>query len=195
MQQAAQRALHKKIGRIKQPLPVEWYAPSIFPDFLAERLREWCQADIGMVNAGVLLDGLEEGDVTLEMLHRVCPHPINPCRVTLTGEELREVVQQAFHPEMEQLRIKGLGFRGEVMGKMAFSGVRFEKAEIIGGTGQITAIYVGDRKLEASDKVTIGTIDMFTFGRMYPSIHHAKEKEFFLPELLRDVLAHSFSGN
>jgi 2',3'-cyclic-nucleotide 2'-phosphodiesterase (5'-nucleotidase family) len=195
MQQAAKRALHKKIGRIKQSLPVEWFAPSIFPDFLAERLKEWCQADIGMVNAGVLLDGLEAGDVTLEMLHRICPHPINPCRVTLTCEELKEVVQQALHPEMEQLLVKGLGFRGEVMGKMAFSGVRFDKAEITGGTEQITAIYVGDRKLEASDRVTIGTIDMFTFGRLYPSISHAKEKEFFLPELLRDVLAHSFSGN
>lgn len=195
MQTSAEQTLSKKIGKIEQPLPVEWFAPSIFPDFLAENLRQWTQADIGMVNAGVLLDGLEKGDVTLEMLHRICPHPINPCRVTLTGEELREVVQQALHPEMEQLRIKGLGFRGEVMGKMAFDGVRFDQEYISDGTVQITAIYVGDRLLKSSDTVTVGTIDMFTFGRMYPSIIRAKEKQFFLPELLRDVLAHSFSGN
>ncbi len=195
MQRSAEQTLHKKIGSIEQPLPVQWFSPSVFPDFLAARLREWCQADIGMVNSGVLLDGLEKGDVTLEMLHRICPHPINPCRVTLTGEELREVAQQALHPEMEQLRVKGLGFRGEVMGKMAFSGVRFDKEPISDGTVQITAIYVQDRLLKSTDTVTVGTIDMFTFGRMYPSIIRAKEKKFFLPELLRDVLAHSFLGD
>ncbi|MCM3618949.1 bifunctional metallophosphatase/5'-nucleotidase [Sutcliffiella horikoshii] len=194
MQQTAEQTLNKRIGRIEQPLPVEWFAPSAFPDFLAARLRKWCQADIGMVNSGVLLDGLEEGDVTHEVLHRICPHPINPCRVALTGEELREVVQQALHPEMEQLRVKGLGFRGEVMGKMAFNGVHFDQEHISDGTVQITAIYIGDRLLKSSDMVTVGTIDMFTFGRMYPSIIRAKEKKFFLPELLRDVLAHSFSG-
>ncbi|KMJ58852.1 5'-nucleotidase [Bacillus sp. LL01] len=195
MQLSAEQTLNKRIGKIERPLPVEWFAPSIFPDILAGKLREWCHADIGMVNAGVLLDGLEAGDVTLEMLHRICPHPINPCRVTLTGEELREVVQQALHPEMEQLRIKGLGFRGEVMGRMAFNGVRFDQEPISDGSVQITAIYVGGRHLKSSDTVTVGTIDMFTFGRMYPSIIRAKEKKFFLPELLRDVLAHSFSGD
>ncbi|NLP52323.1 bifunctional UDP-sugar hydrolase/5'-nucleotidase [Bacillus sp. RO1] len=195
MEQVAEEHLNKKVGSIEQSLPVEWFAPSIFPDFLAEKLREWCQADIGMVNAGVLLDGLDKGEVTLSMLHRICPHPINPCRVTLTGEELREVVQQALHPDMENLRVKGLGFRGEVMGRMAFSGVRFDTEAIKDGSVQVTDIYMGAKRLNATDRVTIGTIDMFTFGRMYPSIIRAKEKKFFLPELLRDVLAHSFSNN
>lgn len=166
----------------------------MFPELLADFLKDWCEADVGMVNAGVLLDGLEAGDITLEMLHRICPHPINPCRVSLSGEEFREVVQQALHPEMEQLRVKGLGFRGEVMGRMAFSGVRFDTEPIADGSFQVTAIYVGDKLLSSSDKVSIGTIDMFTFGRMYPAIIRAKEKKFYLPELLRDVLAHALSG-
>ncbi|WP_404459329.1 bifunctional metallophosphatase/5'-nucleotidase [Sutcliffiella horikoshii] len=195
MEQVAEKHLNKKVGSTEKSLPVEWFAPSIFPDFLADKLREWCQADIGMVNAGVLLDGLEAGEVTLGMLHRICPHPINPCRVTLTGEELREVVQQALHPDMENLRVKGLGFRGEVMGRMAFSGVRFDTEAIKDGSVQVTDIYIGDKRLSSKDDVTVGTIDMFTFGRMYPSIIRAKEKKFYLPELLRDVLAHSFSDN
>lgn len=195
MEQVAEKHLNIKVGSIEEALPVEWFAPSIFPDFLANNLREWCQADIGMVNAGVLLDGLDAGEVTLGMLHRICPHPINPCRVTLTGEELREVVQQALHPDMENLRVKGLGFRGEVMGRMAFSGVRFDTEPIKDGSVQVTDIYIGGKRLSAKDHVTVGTIDMFTFGRMFPSIIRAKEKKFFLPELLRDVLAHSFSDN
>lgn len=195
MEQVAEEHLNKPVGNIEKSLSVEWFAPSTFPDFLAEKLREWCQADIGMVNAGVLLDGLEKGEVTLGMLHRICPHPINPCRVTLTGEEFREVVQQALNPDMENLRVKGLGFRGEVMGRMAFSGVRFGTEAIKDETLQVTDIYIGEKRLSAKDQITIGTIDMFTFGRMYPSIVRAKEKKFYLPELLRDVLAHSFSDN
>ncbi|WP_404445066.1 bifunctional metallophosphatase/5'-nucleotidase [Sutcliffiella horikoshii] len=195
MEQVAEEHLNKPVGNIEKSLPVKWFAPSTFPDFLADKLREWCQADIGMVNAGVLLDGLEKGEVTLGMLHRICPHPINPCRVTLTGEEFREVVQQALHPDMENLRVKGLGFRGEVMGRMAFSGVRFGTEAIKDGSLQVTDIYIGEKRLSAKDHITVGTIDMFTFGRMYPSIIRAKEKKFYLPELLRDVLAHSFSDN
>ncbi|CAG9621078.1 bifunctional metallophosphatase/5'-nucleotidase [Sutcliffiella rhizosphaerae] len=193
MQIEANETLNQKVGFLTESLPVKWFSRSIFPDVLANKLKEWCEADVGMVNSGVLLDGLQEGEVTLGMLHRICPHPINPCRVVLTGEEFREVVQQALDPEMEQLRVKGFGFRGEVMGRMAFSGVRFDKEPVADGTSIITAIYVGDKFLSSSDKISIGTIDMFTFGRMYPSIIRAKEKKFYLPELLRDVLAHTFS--
>jgi 2',3'-cyclic-nucleotide 2'-phosphodiesterase (5'-nucleotidase family) len=193
MEKESEETLNKKIGVLEEPMPVEWFAPSKFADYLANLLKDWCEADIGMVNAGVLLEGLEAGDITLEKLHRICPHPINPCRVTLTGEELREVAQQSLHPEMEQLRVKGLGFRGEVMGKMAFSGVRFEKEMFADGSAQVTGIYIGGRLISPAEKIKVGTIDMFTFGRMYPSIIRAKEKRFYLPELLRDVLAHSFA--
>ncbi|MFP9220140.1 bifunctional metallophosphatase/5'-nucleotidase, partial [Enterococcus faecalis] len=66
-------------------------------------------------------------------LHRICPHPINPVAVRLTGEELKETIVHAASEQMEQLRIKGLGFRGEVMGKMVYAGVEVETKRLDDG--------------------------------------------------------------
>lgn len=193
MQEEASGALQYKLAELQEPLNIDWFAPSPLANLLAEALKEWCDADIGMVNAGVLLESIPTGAVTREVLHRICPHPINPCRVTLTGEELREVLQQSIQPEMEELKVKGLGFRGKVMGKMAFSGLELESEFFSDGTLQIKAIRVKGKEIQSHDAITIGTIDMFTFGRMYPSIVRAKHKKFFMPELLRDVLAEKLS--
>lgn len=45
-----------------------------------------------MVNSGVILGPLKAGPVTKLDLHRICPHPINPVTVRLTGEELKETI-------------------------------------------------------------------------------------------------------
>lgn len=189
MEKEASVVLQYKLAEIEEPLSNEWFASSPLSDLLAEALKEWCDADIGMVNAGILLASIPSGTVTRETLHRICPHPINPCRVTLTGEELREVLKLAIHPEMEGLHVKGLGFRGKVMGKMAFSGLTLESEALSDGTVHIKAIRVNGKEVQSQDAISIGTIDMFTFGRMYPSIVRAKDKKFYMPELLRDVLA------
>ncbi|MGM2835737.1 5'-nucleotidase C-terminal domain-containing protein, partial [Bacillus cereus group sp. Bce025] len=94
-----------------------------FPHMLANALKTWCGAEIGMVNAGVLLEGLEEGVVTRGDIHRICPHPINPCLLKVPGKMLREVILKARRPNMENLEVKGFGFRGKVMGKMIYAGV------------------------------------------------------------------------
>ncbi|WP_078379098.1 bifunctional metallophosphatase/5'-nucleotidase [Sutcliffiella halmapala] len=189
IQHEASAVLRNNVAIINRPLKVSWFEDSPFPDLLAEALKEWCDADIGMVNAGVLLESIEAGEVTKEDLHRICPHPINPCRVSLTGEELKEVIQQAVQPEMEKLRIKGIGFRGKVMGKMAFSGLGLETEVHSDGSVQVVTVFVNGRDILPHEIISIGTIDMFTFGGMYPSIMRAKDKKFYMPELLRDVLA------
>nr|WP_204418702.1 bifunctional UDP-sugar hydrolase/5'-nucleotidase [Bacillus tianshenii] len=193
MEEEASGALKYKLAELQEPMNIDWFAPSPLANLLAEALKEWCEADIGMVNAGVLLESIPAGAVTRQALHRICPHPINPCRVTLTGEELREVLQQAIQPEMEELKVKGLGFRGKVMGRMAFSGLEMEHEIFSDGSIQVKSLLINGKEVKSNDAISIGTIDMFTFGRMYPSIVRAKDKKFYMPELLRDVLAEKLS--
>ena len=145
---------------------------------LANALKTWCGAEIGMVNAGVLLEGLEEGVVTRGDIHRICPHPINPCLLKVPGKTLREVILKARRPNMENLEVKGFGFRGKVMGKMIYAGV-----EVIPDT------IPGNKILLELDRIyTVGTIDMFTFGYLYPELSTLSNKQYYMPELLRDVL-------
>ncbi|MCY9413565.1 bifunctional metallophosphatase/5'-nucleotidase, partial [Bacillus haynesii] len=72
---------------------------------------------------------------------------------------------------------KGLGFRGEVMGKMLYAGLDPEKLSVNGADIEDDAFY------------TIATIDMFTLGMLFPVIRDAEDIDYFMPEFLRDLLA------
>ncbi|HBI04179.1 MAG TPA: metallophosphoesterase, partial [Paenibacillaceae bacterium] len=49
-------------------------------------------------------------------------------------------------------------------------------------------IWVGDERLQENRNYTIGTIDMFTFGVVFPTFKQGKDIRFYFPEFLRDVL-------
>ncbi len=72
------------VFQLKESLQVDWFHETPFSHMLASALKTWCGAEIGMVNAGVLLEGLEEGVVTRGDIHRICPHPINPCALKVS---------------------------------------------------------------------------------------------------------------
>jgi 5'-nucleotidase len=184
----ADQKLEVKIIDLHESLDVHWFEPSPFPRLLAEVIREWCDAEIGMICAGVLLDSLPAREVTASDLHRICPHPINPCKVILQGDELKEVILQAATPKMEQLKMKGFGFRGKVLGRMVYDGVEIETAVLEDGVPHVTSITINGETVEPDRLYSIATLDMFTFGTLYPEISRAKEKQYYLPEMLRDLI-------
>lgn len=175
--------LHDEVAVLEEPLEVSWFEDSPFADLLVCALKEWCDAEIGMVNAGILLESLPKGQVTKADLHRLCPHPINPCKLQIRGDELREIIRETLTDEMKHLQIKGLGFRGEVMGKMVFDGVKLHIKN-----GRLYEAYVFGAPLDSDRYYEVATIDMFTLGKMFPGLSK-KPVQYFLPEMLRDVLA------
>lgn len=191
--ETSDKVLKSTVVQINQHIDLDWFKPSAFPHLLAEGLKEWCESEIGMVNAGVLLEPLNKGIVTKGDLHRICPHPINPCKVFLSGKELKEVILQANTDKMERLELVGFGFRGKVLGRMALAGVEVETVRLDDGERHVTSILVNNRKIEMDKVYSIGTIDMFTFGNLYPEISRAKFKRYYLPETLRDILAWKLS--
>lgn len=175
--------LQEPVAILHNPLEADWFVASSFSEILAEALKEWCEADVGMVNAGVLLDSLPAGEVRREDLHRVCPHPINPCKLKLSGRELKDIVQRSLTNEIRHKKVKGLGFRGKVLGAFVFDGIRIEAVNKV-----ILSVKVKDKPLEEQDEYEVATLDMFTFGMIFPELAK-KEKQYYLPEMLRDVLA------
>ncbi|MGC4378746.1 bifunctional UDP-sugar hydrolase/5'-nucleotidase [Fictibacillus sp. Mic-4] len=181
--------LNKEIAYLQEPLTISWETPSPFAKLLAETLKEWCKTKLAMVNSGVLLEGLPAGPVTKGDLHRICPHPINPCIIRLKGNELKEVIGHSLTDEMIHLQLKGLGFRGKVIGCMVFSGIDVIKERMKDGHFHVKRIMVEGVPVDDEKIYEIATIDMFTFGHLYPSIARSKHKEYLLPETLRDLLA------
>lgn len=184
----AEKRLGKVITHIERPLSVNWFENTFIIQELTNTLITWTKADCAMLNAGLLLDSLPKGAITYGDIHRICPHPINPCVVSLTGRELMEVIRVSLTQSFMEIRLKGFGFRGEVIGKMVFAGM-----EIILGTHEadevhIKAVNIQGVPLRHNRNYTVATADMFTFGRLLPDIVKAKDKKYFVPEFLRDLL-------
>lgn len=188
MEQKANRDMQEVVHTLTEPIINSWIQPTELTNLLADALKQWCEADVGMVNAGVILGDLSSGEVTRGMIHKICPHPINPCLITVRGEELKELVLHAATEEMEQFPIKGLGFRGERMGCMVYSGLHYTFKTDRAGTRHIDQIFINGTLLEAHKQYRIGTLDMFTFGYLFPILRKATNKTYYLPELLRDVI-------
>lgn len=188
LQAESEHIMKEQILELKEHLEMDWFSETAFANLLASSLKDWCGAEIGMVNAGVLLESLPKGPVTRGDIHRICPHPINPCKLLIKGKTLREVIIKARRPQTELLEVKGLGFRGKVMGKMIYEGVEVIPDTIPGNKLLLKEVLINGEPLEPERLYSVGTIDMFTFGYIYPELTTVQEKHYFMPELLRDVL-------
>ncbi|SIS43797.1 bifunctional metallophosphatase/5'-nucleotidase [Salimicrobium flavidum] len=184
----AQHLLHSKVTDLKEPLDVAWFTDNPLITQLTEELRRWTKADIAMLNAGVLLEGLGKGEVTYSDLHRICPHPMNPCKVHLSGKEIVEVVRSAHTKQITEFPLKGLGFRGEVIGKMIFAGLEVETVTSSDGEEHVRKVLFNGEPVEKNRWYSFATADTFSFGKFFPEISHSKTKTYYLPEMLRDVL-------
>jgi 5'-nucleotidase len=150
---------------------------------LCHALREISAADCAFINQGLILENLVPGIVTKFDLHRICPHPINPCVVELTGSELREVLVQTQDEKWKDLQIMGLGFRGKMMGEIVYSGIQVKKKR------RYSLFAVQGKPIISEKKYTLAIPDMFTFGKFFPAIFRAEKKEYILPDFMRHLLA------
>ncbi|GIO25140.1 bifunctional UDP-sugar hydrolase/5'-nucleotidase [Oceanobacillus sp. J11TS1] len=188
----ANQYLDEVVTTVKEPVEVKWFEETSIITSLTKVLRRWTNADIAMLNAGVLLDSLPAGTVTKGDLHRICPHPINPVLVDLRGDEIVEVVREALSPVFTELRLKGFGFRGELLGKMIFSGIRVETAFHRNGEIYVKQVYTENGYPINPDKTYyVATADTFTFGQLLPEVARSEKKQYFVPEFLRDLLAYA----
>ncbi len=183
--------LNTKVVELQEPLDVQWFQETKVIKELVHTMKDWTDADCAMLNAGVLLESFPAGVVTKGDIHRNCPHPINPCKVFLKGSELLEVIRQTHTKRFMELKLKGFGFRGEVIGRMVFSGLEVETEKDRDGDEHVRSVLFQGEPLDYNKTYTVTTADTFTFGRFLPEISHSPNKHYYLPELLRDLLAHT----
>lgn len=186
--------LSQSLVTLKETLEIGWFKETKIMTELVQTLKEWTKADCAMLNAGVLLDRFEKGEVTYGDIHRICPHPINPCLVELKGDELLEVVRAALTKQFTELKLKGFGFRGEVLGRMVFAGLEVNTFKEPDGQERVKKVTINGAPIEKEKQYKVATADTFTFGRLLPEIARSEMKQFFMPEFLRDLLAYTLKN-
>lgn len=184
----AKAVLQRPISLLVEPIPTSIERESPLSNLLAMGLRKWCDAEIGLVNSGQLLAGLAIGEVTAGQIHSICPSPINPCRMTLQGKDIKEALEQSILDEYIQLPIRGFGFRGERLGTLAVDGLVIEVEQSNPPMEKIISVAVNGIQLELERYYEVGTIDMFTFNIGYKSLAKYKDVTYYLPEFIRHIL-------
>lgn len=188
LNKAANQELTKPIVKIDKQLMVSWYEETEIMQFLTDTLTAFTKADCGLLNAGLLLDHFPKGMITYKDVHRICPHPINPAVVYLRGDELIEVIRATLTEQFMQFKLKGLGFRGKVLGRMVFSNIDVQTKTLADGKLTVESIKYKGEDLIPNHLYKVATADTFTFGRLLPEIAKANKKRYFLPETIRDLL-------
>ncbi|WP_182201557.1 bifunctional metallophosphatase/5'-nucleotidase [Paraliobacillus salinarum] len=183
--------LDDPITKLHQSLKVDWFQVTPILQRLTDTLLAWTNADFAMLNAGLLLETLPIGDVNYADVHRICPHPINPCVVQLTGRELTEVIRGVLTKRFMELKVEGYGFRGEVIGKMAFAGLNIDTQIDKQGNEVLKKVTCNQNPLDMNKTYNLALADMFTFGQLLPEVARSSSKTFFVPEFIRDLLAHT----
>src|SRR5699024_3226694 len=154
----------------EEPIEVDWYQSVPIMEALTEKVRKKTNADCAMLNAGLLIEGFKKGPITYGDVHHACPHPINPCVVALTGDELTEVIRASLTQAFMDIQLKGFGFRGKVIGRMVFSNLEVDIGEHSDGESYVKHIYYDNKPLDSKTTYQVATADMFTFGRLLPQV-------------------------
>ncbi|MGO4373979.1 bifunctional UDP-sugar hydrolase/5'-nucleotidase, partial [Paenibacillus sp. MCAF20] len=193
--ESGRQRLSEVVTVLNEPLPAFTNRESPLCNLLASGLRRWTDADIGIVNTGQLLGGLAQGEVTAGELHALCPSPINPCRISIEGKYIREALEQSLLPEYIEKPIKGYGFRGHVLGNIAVDGMRIEYDSNCPDYMKLQSVMVNGEPLDDQRIYRVGTIDMFTFKAGYESLANGHSIDYYLPEFIRDVIAHQLQSS
>ncbi|HDD6622983.1 TPA: 5'-nucleotidase C-terminal domain-containing protein, partial [Staphylococcus aureus] len=135
-------------------------------------------AQCAIINAGLLVKDIVKDEVTEYDIHQMLPHPINMVRVRLFGVKLKEIIAKSNKQEYMYEHAQGLGFRGNI-----FGGYILYNLGYIHSTGRY---YLNGEEIEDDKEYVLGTIDMYTFGRYFPTLKELP-KEYLMPEFLRDI--------
>ena len=184
LSKAGSSLLGEPIVRLPKTYYKEWFHYSPLSNLFAEAVFDYTGADCVMFNAGIFMGDLKKGNVSAHDMHNILPHPINLCLIELTGAELKEIYVQAQNEEWWQLQLKGLGFRGIVLGKLLMYNLKMDRHRQLSMKGEM---------VDPSKTYKLATLDLFTFGYFFPAFKYAK-KQYYLPDFLRDVLLIHLKG-
>ncbi|KTW22790.1 bifunctional metallophosphatase/5'-nucleotidase [Staphylococcus xylosus] len=145
---------------------------------LAESVFEFTNADCTIINAGLIVNGVEAERLTEYDIHQMLPHPINAVRIRLSGQELKNLIIKSQKQEYLNEHAQGLGFRGNIFGGYILYNLGFIESE--------SRYFINGEVINDDETYILGTIDMYTFGRYFPTLKD-QSIDYLMPEFLRDI--------
>ena len=147
-----------------------------------EAISWYSNTDLAMLNSGLFLADIPQGPVTLNELHESLPHPMHLARVTLTGRDLIDLLEEVEHQrdDLEYKLIHGLGFRGKVFGEVVYRGIEYDLE---------SDFWMAQGKLIQEQKTyQLITVDHLWFLPFFPALSRQGTPELLFPDFIRHVV-------
>lgn len=169
------------VGQLSSNYDSSWAEDSQMSALLLDAIIWETGAEIGLVNAGMILDGLSKGKVTKDDLHKILPHPIYTMSVWLSGSDLIEIYEylKTIQPKLLSRRMKGFGFRGKEFGKFCWQGLERYHGKY----------YILSEPIDLERIYHLGTVEYFSFYPFMSHLYQNEQSKVHFPKFLRHVLA------
>lgn len=187
-QEGAKRRMDRTVAVTERELPIDYKSESPFGNLLAQAVKRYTGSELSIINSGQLLMDLPKGEISEGMLHGRCPSPINPCRMKLKGADILYSLEESLLSEMTDRAIYGFGFRGKVLGGICVDGMEILYDPSGEPFRKIIQASVQGVPISPDKDYDVGTLDMFTFGIGYERLKNGEERQYMLPDFLRDLL-------
>ncbi len=187
-QDGAKRRMDRTVAVTERELPIDYVSESPFGNLLAQAVKRYTGSELSIINSGQLLMDLPKGEISEGMLHERCPSPINPCRMKLKGADILYSLEQSLLSDVAEKTIYGFGFRGKVLGGICVDGMEILYDPCGEPFHKITQASVQGVPISPHQEYDVGTLDMFTFGIGYEMIKNGTNRQYMLPDFLRDLL-------
>ncbi|MBU7455881.1 bifunctional metallophosphatase/5'-nucleotidase [Leuconostoc fallax] len=146
-----------------------------------QALEHYLDVPAAMVSTGLFMDTFPAGELDAYGLLESMPHAINPMKITLSGQQLLNLVHgiQEQTAYLSNLPVKGSGFRGKIFGYMRFNGIDVHR------DGKV--YYAGER-IDLAAHYQLATVDHYKWLPFFPVIQQAPAN-IHLEILLRELMA------
>lgn len=166
-------ALDVVVGTAAESLTRDRFAESTAGDWMTDCTREWAGTDLAFQNSGGIRADVPAGPVTLRRLFEIMPFDNAVVTMTLTGRQVRALLEQ--------------GVSGGA-GLLQVSGLRFFYRGGAGPGGRVEEIWIGDRPAVSTAGYTAAAADFIVEGGDGYGVFAQAAGKRSTETLLRDVL-------
>jgi len=169
------------LANIPKTLQVQWQGESELVNVGLEAVADYADVKLSILNAGLFLRPMLEGQVTEDDLHQILPHPMRVLKCTLKGNDFIDLIHlmESKRDELRTMPLKGIGFRGEIFGEICYKGISVDA---------MNQVYANGELVNPDKEYTFATVDNYLFAPFFPVIERKGNNEVLFPYFLRSVV-------
>lgn len=143
-------------------------------NLLADSLKDYLKADIGLINSGVLSAGIRKGDVNKLNLLLIAPSPLNPTTFIIEGREIFKALEMALDGELKLSDGRGPGYRGKYAGILQVS----SNVKIYHDNKNILKVLVDGEELKLDREYLVASSDYLQRGTAYEPLKNNRDEKY-----------------